>query len=260
MIFFFFFSSKKDRFLSVEQSSEPSNVVTIQRCMRAGGKHNDLENVGRTPRHHTFFEMMGNFSFGHAPGSYFKREAVHFAWEFLTRHVGLDESRLVVTVLEGDLETEEIWKRELGGSSKIQRMGLEDNFWSMGEEGGPCGPCSEIYWRQDSGELLEIWNLVFMQDRVGGGKLKFQSVDTGMGLERLASVVERVPSNYDTRAFAPLLEAVASRLRVATTSVACRVVADHARAAVFLAADGVLPVCFTGCLFCCFRRSETCEK
>ena len=242
---FFFFSSNKDRFLSQEPSSaEAANVVTVQRCMRAGGKHNDLENVGRTPRHHTFFEMLGNFSFGHAAarGAYFKREAVHFAWEFLTRDIGLDPARLVVTVLEGDEETEAIWTRELGESSKIRQMGLEDNFWSMGEEGGPCGHCSEIYWQQDNGELLEIWNLVFMQDRVGGGKLAFPSVDTGMGLERLASVVERVPSNFDTKAFAPLLNAVAARLKVSTTSVACRVVADHARAAVFLAADGVLPV------------------
>ncbi len=238
----------KARFLSEStgEENEPANVATVQRCMRAGGKHNDLENVGRTPRHHTFFEMLGNFSFGHARhGSYFKYQAIAMAWSLLTGDLGIDPARLVVTVLEGDEESELIWRSVLGplyAEGKILRMGKEDNFWSMGDEPGtPCGPCSEIYFKQDNGELLEIWNLVFMQDRVGGGKLKYQSVDTGMGLERLASVIERVPSNYDTKAFSGLLKSISDRIGVSTDSVACRVIADHARAAVFLACDGVIP-------------------
>lgn len=232
----------KSRFLSKDKSQESPNVVTVQRCMRAGGKHNDLENVGHTPRHHTFFEMLGNFSFGNA-GGYFKREAVHLAWTYLTREVKLDPDRLVVTVLEGDEETEKIWQKELGGSDKIIRMGPEDNFWSMGDEvGTPCGPCTEIHVKQPDGQLLEIWNVVFMQDQVGGGKLPFVSVDTGMGLERLASVLEKVPSNFDTAAFAPLLKSIDGRLlNPVSKGAATRVIADHARAAVFLAADGVVP-------------------
>ena len=196
-----------------------------------------------TTRHLTLFEMLGNFSFGHA-GGYSKREAVHYAWDFLTNHVQLDESRLVVSVLDGDVETEEMWRKELNSSSQIVRMGPEDNFWAMGDSPGtPCGPCSEIYWRQDSGELLEIWNLVFVQERVGGGRLRYSSIDTGMGLERLCSVVENVSSNFEIEAFSPLIRRISELLNLSRDpqNVACRVMADHVRAAVFLIADGVFP-------------------
>ncbi|MCC7345448.1 MAG: alanine--tRNA ligase, partial [Deltaproteobacteria bacterium] len=199
-------------------------ATTSQKCMRVSGKHNDLENVGRTHRHHTFFEMLGNFSFG----DYFKRDAVAFAWEYLTEVLKLDKDRLWVTVFREDDEAEKLWK-ELSEvpAERILRLDEADNFWSMGET-GPCGPCTEIHYDFDgavgksradflagseSGRIMEIWNLVFMQfDRGADGKLTplpKPSVDTGMGLERLSCVVQGVYSNYDSDLFTPLLAKIA---------------------------------------------------
>ncbi len=238
-----------------------TRAVSCQKCMRAGGKHNDLENVGYTARHHTFFEMLGNFSFG----DYFKEEAIGFAWEFLTKYLGLDPKRLYVTVFRDDEEAASLWKKVAGLSeSRIVPLGEEDNFWAMGDT-GPCGPCSEVIFDQgeefgckrpdcrpgcDCDRFLEIWNLVFMQyERTPDGTLKplpKPSIDTGMGLERIAAVLQGVPSNYDTDLFRGILEALEklsgrsygdSRNAV----VAFRVIADHIRASTFLVADGVVP-------------------
>ena len=199
-------------------------AVSIQKCMRAGGKHNDLKNVGYTRRHHTFFEMLGNFSFG----DYFKQEAIEYEWEFLTGTVSLPQDRLWVTVFREDEQAQEIWERSIGlPTARIVRLGEKDNFWQMGET-GPCGPCSEILIDQgesfgcgratcavgcDCDRYLEIWNLVFMQyNRDADGRLHplpHPSIDTGMGLERLAAVTQGAPSNYGTDLFVPLLEAIA---------------------------------------------------
>ena len=243
----------KDYFLGRETPAKP-RAVSVQKCVRAGGKHNDLENVGLTAGHHTFFEMLGNFSFG----DYFKEEAVALAWEFLTRDLELDPERLSASVFAGDEttppddEAREIWKTYLP-EDRIASLPASENFWSMGDT-GPCGPCSEIHYDQGPGyrgddRYLEIWNLVFMQfDRNDAGALTplpAPSVDTGMGLERLAAVLSGVDSNYDTEFFAPLVRAVEERasgeVDRGTVRTAARVISDHARATAFLIADGVLP-------------------
>ncbi len=250
----------KNNFLGLEKPSSP-RATTSQKCMRVSGKHNDLENVGRTHRHHTFFEMLGNFSFG----DYFKQDAIAFAWEFLTKEMKLDPKRLWITVFKEDDEAAQIWENEIGISPKrIIRLGEKDNFWSMGEE-GPCGPCTEIHYdfrnkieesqesflkASDSGEVMEIWNLVFMQfNRSANGemaKLPKPSVDTGMGLERLACVVQGVHSNYDSDLFSPIIHAIEEKVgkkygKDENTNVSIRVLADHIRAATFLIGDGVQP-------------------
>ena len=243
----------KEFFLGRKEPEHP-RAVSVQKCLRAGGKHNDLENVGFTARHHTFFEMLGNFSFG----DYFKERAIALAWEFLTGDLGLAPERLSVTVFAGDASTprdteaERLW-RAFVPEDRLSALPAAENFWAMGDT-GPCGPCSEIHYDQGPdfpGEdrFLEIWNLVFMQfDRDGAGRLTplpAPSVDTGMGLERLAAVMQGVPSNYETDLFAPLLSAVRARApgeaAPETVLAASRVLADHARAAAFLIADGVLP-------------------
>ena len=232
-------------------------AVTVQKCLRAGGKHNDLENVGYTRRHHTFFEMLGNFSFG----DYFKEDAIQFGWEFLTQTVGLDKDRMWVTVFREDDEADRLWKKMGVSPSRIVRCGEKDNFWQMGDT-GPCGPCSELHFDQgpsvpgddrpngEGDRVIEIWNLVFMQfNRDAAGTLHplpKPSIDTGMGLERLAAVAQGVYSNYDGDVFTPLLSAVAARAGVPyggqdITDRSMRVVADHLRAITFLMADGVLP-------------------
>jgi alanyl-tRNA synthetase len=245
----------KDVFLGREQRGVP-RAASAQRCVRAGGKHNDLENVGYTARHHTFFEMLGNFSFG----DYFKREAIHYAWDFATKVLNLPPERLWCTVFEDDDEAAKIWLDEIGVSpSRFARLGMADNFWAMGDT-GPCGPCSEIFYdhgpsvqggppgsADSSGDrYVEIWNLVFMQfERDAAGQmtpLPKPSVDTGMGLERLAAVMQGVHSNYEIDIFAKLVEAAASVTHtsdLANTSL--RVIADHIRACSFLIADGVVP-------------------
>ncbi|HSN05038.1 MAG TPA: alanine--tRNA ligase [Nitrospira sp.] len=240
-----------------EETRAYKRAVTVQKCLRAGGKHNDLENVGYTRRHHTFFEMLGNFSFG----DYFKEDAIKFGWEFLTQTVGLDKSRLWVTVFREDDEADQLW-RKLGVSpSRIVRCGEKDNFWQMADT-GPCGPCSEIHFDQgpsvpgddtpngEGDRVIEIWNLVFMQyNRDASGKLNplpKPSIDTGMGLERLTAVAQGVFSNYDSDLFRPLLTAIAKRAgtqygHTDTADRSMRVVADHLRAISFLMTDGVLP-------------------
>jgi alanyl-tRNA synthetase len=240
-----------------EDTRAYKRAVTVQKCLRAGGKHNDLENVGYTRRHHTFFEMLGNFSFG----DYFKEEAIQFGWEFLTQTVGLAKDRMWVTIFRDDDEADELWKKVGVPASRIVRCGEKDNFWQMGDT-GPCGPCSELHFDQgpsvpgddrpngEGDRVIEIWNLVFMQfNRDTSGKLHplpKPSIDTGMGLERLAAVAQGVFSNYDSDVFKPLLSAVAARAGVRygeqePTDRSMRVVADHLRAITFLMADGVLP-------------------
>jgi alanyl-tRNA synthetase len=256
----------KDSFLGREKR-EYTRATTSQKCVRAGGKHNDLENVGRTARHHTFFEMLGNFSFG----DYFKKDAIAYAWELITKVYGLDPERLWFTVFEGDdqvgadEEAERLWIEAGVPKERVLRFGRKDNFWQMGET-GPCGPCSEIHYYRGSDlsknhpslvngegdDTMEIWNLVFMQyDRDASGvltPLPAPSVDTGAGLERLATVMQKVDSNYDIDLFREIIA------KVETTSghkyggsfeseldTAVRVLCDHARAATFLIADGVIP-------------------
>jgi alanyl-tRNA synthetase len=245
----------KDVFLGRETRAVP-RAATAQRCVRAGGKHNDLENVGYTARHHTFFEMLGNFSFG----DYFKRDAIRFAWEFVTKVLELPPERLWCTVYEEDDEAASIWLDEIGvPKSRFARLGMSDNFWAMGDT-GPCGPCSEIFYDHgpsvpggppgspDSGgdRYIEIWNLVFMQyERNEEGTLTSlpkPSVDTGMGLERLAAVMQGVHSNYEIDLFVKLIEAAATVTGARDlASSSLRVIADHIRACSFLVADGVVP-------------------
>jgi alanyl-tRNA synthetase len=239
-----------------------NRATTAQKCLRVSGKHNDLENVGHTARHHTFFEMLGNFSFG----DYFKQDAIAFGWEFLTGIVGLPKNQLHVTIYKDDDEAERIWRKVLGtGSNPIIRLGEKDNFWSMGDT-GPCGPCSEIHIDQgehmecpdpdncgpdcDCDRFLELWNLVFMQyDRDASGKmtpLPKPSIDTGLGLERLTAVVEGVRSNWESDLFRPVINQVEELSGKSCAgqdldSIAIRVIADHSRAAAFLIADGILP-------------------
>ena len=245
----------KDVFLGKDHRSYV-RAASSQRCVRAGGKHNDLENVGYTARHHTFFEMLGNFSFG----DYFKREAIHYAWDFVTGTLAIPAERLWVTVYQEDDGAAEIWLKEIGVSpGRLTRMGMKSNFWSMGDT-GPCGPCSEIFYDhgpgieggppgspdEDGDRYVEIWNLVFMQyDRSADGTLTplpKPSVDTGMGLERIAAVMQGVHSNYDIDLFRHLI-AAATKLTGASDpkSSSLRVIADHIRACSFLIADGVLP-------------------
>ncbi|KTC65609.1 alanyl-tRNA synthetase (plasmid) [Legionella adelaidensis] len=245
----------KDTFLGLE-SRPYTRAVSSQRCVRAGGKHNDLENVGYTARHHTFFEMLGNFSFG----DYFKREAIAFAWEFLTQVLKLPPERLWVTVFTDDDEAADIWLKEIGVSSKrFSRCGEKDNFWSMGDT-GPCGPCTEIFYdhgpdipggppgspEEDGDRYIEIWNLVFMQfnrDKSGHlHPLPKPSVDTGMGLERIAAVVQGVHNNYHIDLFQHLIHAILKMVKgVDPEHPSLKVIADHIRACSFLIADGVLP-------------------
>lgn len=251
----------KNVFLGIDQR-DYTRATTSQKCVRAGGKHNDLETIGKTARHHTFFEMLGNFSFG----DYFKKDAIHYAWTFLTKELGLPPEKLWITIYTDDDEAGELWKAETGfGDEKILRLGEKDNFWQMGDV-GPCGPCSEIHFDRgeayacdhpdgcalgvcDCDRWLEIWNLVFMQyNRDESGELTplpRPSVDTGMGLERIASVMQGVDSNWETDLFTPLL-AYVEELSDQTyhhdeRGFTFRVIADHARACTFLIADGVLP-------------------
>jgi alanyl-tRNA synthetase len=245
----------KDVFLGDDKRSYRT-AASSQRCVRAGGKHNDLENVGYTARHHTFFEMLGNFSFG----DYFKREAIQYAWEFLTKTLGLPEERLWVTVFREDDEAADIWLNEMKiDPERFTRMGEKDNFWAMGDT-GPCGPCSEIFFDhgesveggppgspdEDGDRYVEVWNLVFMQfDRAGDGTmapLPAPSVDTGMGLERIAAVMQGVHSNYQIDLFAHVIQAAADLLGVKNEGQSSlNVIADHIRACSFLIVDGVLP-------------------
>jgi len=245
----------KDVFLGRDPRSY-TRAVSVQRCVRAGGKHNDLENVGYTARHHTFFEMLGNFSFG----DYFKQDAIRYAWEFITRELGIPPEKLWVTVYKDDDEAADIWLKQIGVSpQRFSRLDEKSNFWSMGDT-GPCGPCTEIFYdhgdyipggppgsRDEEGDrYVEIWNLVFMQfDRAADGTmtpLPKPSVDTGMGLERVAAVMQGVHSNYDIDLFKTLIAAAAKATGTADLdSSSLRVIADHIRAAAFLIVDGVLP-------------------
>jgi alanyl-tRNA synthetase len=264
----------KDAFLGLEKR-DYSRATTSQKCVRAGGKHNDLENVGFTNRHHTFFEMLGNFSFG----DYFKKDAIAYAWELITspEWFGIAKDKLYVTVFNGeggldrDAEAYDLWAGQGVPKDRIYEMGLKDNFWQMGDT-GPCGPCSEIHYDMgvgasdqghadcafgcDCGRYVEIWNLVFMQfDRDASGKLTplpKPSIDTGMGLERVASVLQGVISNYETDLFTPLIKRAAdltgaslqkelSKEAHTKSAASLRVIADHSRAATFLISDGVLP-------------------
>src|SRR5579864_1450254 len=273
----------KDVFLGLEKR-DYTRATSSQKCVRAGGKHNDLENVGFTNRHHTFFEMLGNFSFG----DYFKKDAIAYAWELIasSQWFGIPKDKLYVTIFKGengverDSEAYDLWAAQGVPKPRIFEMGMKDNFWQMGET-GPCGPCSEIHYDMgaiasdqghtdcaftcDCGRYVEIWNLVFMQfDRDASGKLTplpKPSIDTGAGLERLASVLQGVISNYDTDLFTPLTKKAAELtgeprspqpLRAAVPiqasywpdhklAASLRVIADHSRAATFLISDGVLP-------------------
>ncbi len=244
-----------------EEKRDYAKAVTSQKCIRAGGKHNDLENVGYTARHHTFFEMLGNFSFG----DYFKEDAIRFAWDLLVNEYKLPADKLWISVFLDDDEAYEIWHKQIGVSAdRIVRLGEKDNFWSMGDT-GPCGPCSEILIDRgeefacdsddcaagcDCDRYLEIWNLVFMQfNRDEAGKmtpLPRPSIDTGMGLERIASVTQNVPTNYDTDLFMPIMRKIEtlSGKKLGddpATDVAMKVIADHSRAGAFMVGDGVLP-------------------
>ncbi|CUS48640.1 MAG: alanine--tRNA ligase AlaS [Idiomarinaceae bacterium HL-53] len=245
----------KDVFLGTEQRNY-TRATSSQRCVRAGGKHNDLENVGYTARHHTFFEMLGNFSFG----DYFKREAIQYAWQFLTEELRLPKEKLWVTVFEEDDEAYDIWAQEIGvAEARISRIGAKDNFWQMGDT-GPCGPCSEIFYdhgpevwggppgtpEEDGDRYIEIWNLVFMQyNRQSDGTLDplpKPSVDTGMGLERIAAVLQHVHSNYETDTFVALIKKAGELTGTSDLSQqSLRVIADHIRSCSFLIADGVMP-------------------
>ena len=249
------------RVFTGDEKRDYSTAVTAQKCVRAGGKHNDLENVGYTARHHTFFEMLGNFSFG----DYFKEKAVDFGWDLLTNGYGFDKDKLYVSVFHEDDEAYNIWRDRIGvPEERIVRLGEEDNFWAMGDT-GPCGPCSEIHIDRgrefgcdnencavgcDCDRWLELWNLVFMQfekDEQGHMEpLPKPSIDTGLGLERVISVLQDVPTNFDTDLFVPIMEKVgelAGQKRHASdqVEVAMKVIADHSRASAFLICDGVLP-------------------
>ena len=245
----------KDVFLGVEKRKYV-RAVSAQRCVRAGGKHNDLENVGYTKRHHTFFEMLGNFSFG----DYFKKEAIEFAWYFLTKTLGISAEKLWVTVYRDDKESENIWLNEMGVNPKrFSRCGEKDNFWSMGDT-GPCGPCTEIFYdhgpslvggppgsaEADGDRYTEIWNLVFMQfNRDASGRLTplpKPCVDTGMGLERISAVMQGVQDNYDIDLFQGLLQGLSKLVHCNDMKATpMRVIVDHIRSASFLIADGVMP-------------------
>jgi len=248
----------KDIFIGASKSSF-NRAVSCQRCVRAGGKHNDLDNVGYTARHHTFFEMLGNFSFG----DYFKSEAIRFAWDFLTEELKLPKDKLWVSVFEDDDEAADIWVNEIGfPRERISRCGAKDNFWQMGDT-GPCGPCSEIFYdhgdhiqggppgtpEEDGDRFIEIWNLVFMQfDRQQDGTLvplKSTGVDTGMGLERLAAVLQHENNNYDIDIFKDLTSAIVNLIpkaqKIQASNASVRVIADHIRSTAFMIFDGIIP-------------------
>ena len=235
-----------------------TRATTAQKCVRAGGKHNDLDNVGYTARHHTFFEMLGNFSFG----DYFKAEAIEWAWALVTGEYGLPKDKLTVTVYSEDDEAHALWKKIAGlPESRIIRIATADNYWRMGDT-GPCGPCSEIFYDHgdkiaggppgsadaDGDRFIEIWNLVFMQfeEQPGGGRVSLPrpSIDTGMGLERVAAVLQGTHDNYETDLFRALIVAIVEKTGVAAegaNKASNRVIADHLRTSSFLIADGVLP-------------------
>lgn len=245
----------KDVFLGKEKR-DYSRAVSIQKCMRVSGKHNDFDEVGRTDYHHTFFEMLGNFSFG----DYFKEKAIEFAWELLTQHYKFDKERLIVTVFKDDDEAYRLWEENIGvPTERIFRLGEKDNFWQMGET-GPCGPCSEIHvdrgdkfgppeFSDGNRRFVEVWNLVFMQyyrnDKGVLSALPSPSIDTGMGMERLTTLLSGVNSNYDTDLFKPIIEMVADMSgidpEIGGNKVDFNVIADHVRALSFLISDGVLP-------------------
>ncbi|WP_293750917.1 alanine--tRNA ligase [uncultured Paraglaciecola sp.] len=245
----------KDVFLGTESRSY-DKATSSQRCVRAGGKHNDLENVGYTARHHTFFEMLGNFSFG----DYFKTDAIQYAWDFLTKELDLPKDKLLVTIYHSDEEAFDIWKNKIGLSEdKIIRISTSDNFWSMGDT-GPCGPCSEIFYdhgehiwggppgspEEDGDRFIEIWNLVFMQfNRQSDGTMQplpKPSIDTGMGLERISAILQNVHSNYEIDIFQYLIEATANIVGVEDKQdKSLRVIADHIRSCSFLICDGIIP-------------------
>lgn len=233
------------------------NIVTIQKCIRAGGKHNDLENVGFTPRHHTFFEMLGNFSFG----GYFKENAILMAWEYLTKELCIDKKKLFITIFNDDDESEVLWKKISGfDRNKIIKINSNDNFWSMGEE-GPCGPCSEIFFdngkkyngglpgsaEQDGERYVEIWNLVFMEYERTQGKLKklrTKCVDTGMGLERITALISETADNYDTDLFQFLFKKIEEKCNLKRKSnnlVSFKIIADHLKSICMLMSEGILP-------------------
>jgi alanyl-tRNA synthetase len=246
----------KNVFTGAEQR-DYTRAASSQKCVRAGGKHNDLDNVGYTTRHQTFFEMLGNFSFG----DYFKEEAISYAWEFVTKELGLDQRRLMVTVYEDDDEAADLWRKIAGFSDdRIVRL-TDDNFWAMGDT-GPCGPCSEIFYDhgedvaggppgspdEDGDRFVEFWNLVFMQyeqkDADTRINLPKQSVDTGMGLERLSTILQGVHSNYETDLFRILIgasEGLTSTKAKDNAKFSHQVIADHLRSSSFLLADGVMP-------------------
>ena len=249
------------RVFTGDEKRDYLRAVTSQKCVRAGGKHNDLENVGYTARHHTFFEMLGNFSFG----DYFKEKAIDYGWDLLTNGYGFDPDKLWVSVFHEDDEAYDIWKNQVGvPEERIVRLGEEDNFWSMGDT-GPCGPCSEIHIDRgvefgcdnkncavgcDCDRWLELWNLVFMQfekdDKGQMTPLPKPSIDTGLGLERVISVLQGVPTNYDTDLFIPIMDKVGElsgkkRNESNLVEIAMKVIADHSRASAFLICDGVLP-------------------
>jgi alanyl-tRNA synthetase len=241
-----------------EETRDYTRAVTAQKCMRVSGKHNDLDQVGRTPKHHTFFEMLGNFSFG----DYFKQDAIDYAWDFVTNVLRLDGERLVVSILKEDDEALELWRDRIGiPMPRIYKLGPQDNFWQMGDT-GPCGPNSEIHWMTgpacgpdcnpscDCGRFVEIWNLVFMQyeQQPGGERVRLPkpSIDTGMGLERTAAVLQSVASNYETDLFQPIIRRAAELAstrygKSPESDVSLQVIADHARACTFLIGEGLLP-------------------
>ena len=241
-----------------QENSDYKRAVTSQKCVRAGGKHNDLENVGHTARHHTFFEMLGNFSFG----DYFKEKAIYFAWDLLTREFGFSKDKLLVTYYHDDIEAKKIWKNVSGlDDKKIIAINSNDNFWSMGDT-GPCGPCSEIFYdhgesifggppgskNEDGDRYIEIWNLVFMQfeqlDNQKRINLPRPSIDTGMGLERLAAILQGKHDNYDIDLMDKLITSSAeksSTRKDGKYKVSHRVIIDHLRSSSFLIADGILP-------------------
>jgi len=249
----------KGVFLGLE-SRPYARAVSCQKCVRAGGKHNDLENVGKTLRHHTFFEMLGNFSFG----DYFKKEAIAYAWEFVTKELNLEKERIWITVFKEDSEAEKIWQDVGVKKERILRFGEEDNFWAMGDE-GPCGPCSEIHYDMGEGRgcgrpncgvncdcdrFVEVWNLVFMQyNRSKSGEIKplpKPSIDTGMGLERISAIMQDKKGNYETDLFLPIIRKIESISgskygEIEEKDIAMRVIADHIRGATFIIGDGVLP-------------------
>ena len=245
----------KNMFLGAEKRKY-TRATTSQRCVRAGGKHNDLDQVGYTARHHTFFEMLGNFSFG----DYFKEDAIKYAWDFLTKELGIPEDKLLVTVYEEDDEAEKIWIEQIGvAPEKVLRIGAKDNFWQMGDT-GPCGPCSEIFYdhgeniaggppgtpEEDGDRFIEIWNLVFMQfDRQIDGKLlplPKPCVDTGMGLERITSILQGQHNNYEIDLFQHIIKFMANLFSLEdTSSPSLKVIADHIRTCAFLISDGILP-------------------